>query len=45
MKAKKYTDEQIIVVLKKGEAGAKVADLCRKFGMSDATYYNWKAKY
>jgi putative transposase len=45
MKAKKYTEEQIITVLKEGEAGAKVVDLCRKYGMSDATYYNWKAKY
>jgi len=42
---KKYTDEQIIAVLREGEAGAKVGDLCRKYGMSDATYYNWKAKY
>ena len=42
---KKYTEEQIIAVLKEGEAGAKVADLCRKYGMSDASYYNWKAKY
>ena len=45
MKARQYTEEQIITVLKEGEAGAKVADLCRKYGMSDATYYNWKAKY
>jgi putative transposase len=45
MQRKKYTEEQIIQVLKEGEAGAKVADLCRKHGMSDATYYNWKAKY
>ncbi len=45
MKAKKYTEEQIISVLKEGAAGAKVADLCRKYGMSDASYYNWKAKY
>ena len=45
MKAKKYTEEQIIAVLKEGEAGASVSDLCRKHGMSDATYYNWKAKY
>jgi putative transposase len=45
VKAKQYTEEQIIAVLKEGEAGAKVADLCRKYGMSDATYYNWKAKY
>ena len=42
---KKYTEEQIIAVLREGEAGAKVVDLCRKYGMSDATYYNWKAKY
>ncbi len=45
MKAKRYTEEQIIGVLREGEAGAKVAGLCRKYGMSDATYYNWKAKY
>ena len=45
MKAKQYTEEQIIAVLKEGEAGTKVADLCCKYGMSDATYYNWKAKY
>ena len=45
MKARQYTEEQIIAVLKEGEAGAKVANLCRKYGMSDATYYNWKAKY
>jgi putative transposase len=38
MKAKKYTEEQIIAVLKEGEAGTRVADLCRKHGMSDATY-------
>jgi putative transposase len=42
---KKYTEEQIIAVLKEAEAGAKVSDLCRKYGMSDASYYNWKAKY
>lgn len=45
MVGKKYTEEQIIAVLKEGEAGAKVADLSRKYGISDATYYNWKAKY
>lgn len=45
MKARQYTEEQIIAVLKEGEAGAKVADLCRKYGMSDASYYNWKSKY
>jgi len=45
MTVRKYTEEQIIAVLREGEAGARVADLCRKYGMSDATYYNWKAKY
>ncbi len=45
MKARQYTEEQIIAVLKEGEAGSKVAELCRKYGMSDATYYNWKARY
>jgi len=45
MVRKRYTEEQIIAVLKEGEAGAKVPDLCRKYGMSDATYYNWKARY
>ena len=45
MVRKKYTEEQIIAVLREGEAGAKVTDLCRKYGMSDTTYYNWKARY
>jgi len=45
MTVRKYTEEQIIAVLREGEAGARVGDLCRKYGMSDATYYNWKAKY
>jgi putative transposase len=45
MVRKRYTEEQIIAVLKEAEAGAKLTDLCRKYGMSDATYYNWKAKY
>jgi putative transposase len=45
MVRRKYTEEQIIAVLKEGEAGAKVTDLCRKHGMSDGSYYNWKAKY
>jgi putative transposase len=45
VKANRYTEGQIIAVLKEGEAGAKVANLCRKYGMSDASYYNWKAKY
>jgi putative transposase len=45
MKRKKFSEEQIIGVLKEAEAGAKVRELCRKHGISDATYYNWKAKY
>ena len=42
---KRFTEEQIIGVLKKGEAGLKPAELCRKHGISEATYYNWKAKF
>jgi putative transposase len=45
LKAKRYTEEQIIAVLKEGEAGAKIADLCRRYGISEASYYNWKTKY
>jgi putative transposase len=41
----RFTEEQIIGVLKEAEAGIKIADLCRKHGISDATYYNWKAKF
>lgn len=42
---KKYPEEKIITILKEVEAGAKVGEICRKYGISDATYYNWKAKY
>ncbi len=45
MKKQRFTEEQIIAVLKEQEAGAKVADLCRRHGISEATFYNWKAKY
>jgi putative transposase len=45
MKRSRYTEEQIIGILKEQEAGRSVAELCRKHGMSDATYYNWKSKY
>jgi putative transposase len=41
----RFTEAQIIGVLKEAEAGGKIADLCRKHGISDATYYNWKAKF
>jgi putative transposase len=42
---KRFTEEQIIGVLKEADAGAKIAELCRKHGISDATFYNWKAKF
>jgi putative transposase len=42
---KRFTEEQIIRILQEAETGMKVMDLCRKHGISDATYYNWKAKY
>ncbi|WP_085989785.1 IS3 family transposase [Rhizobium sp. CCGE 510] len=45
MKKQRFTEEQIIAVLKEQEAGAKAADLCRKHGISEAPFYNWKAKY
>jgi len=45
MKRARFTEEQIIAVLKEHEAGAKTGDLARKHGISEATFYNWKAKY
>ncbi len=45
MKPARFTEEQIIGVLKEHDAGAKTADLARKHGVSEATLYNWKAKY
>ena len=45
MKKKRFTEEQIIAVLKEHEAGMKAADLARKHGISEATIYNWKAKF
>jgi putative transposase len=45
MKAKRFTEEQIIGVLKEAEAGAKTKDLCHRHGISEQTFYNWKAKF
>ena len=45
MKRSRFTEEQIIGILKEHEAGVPVADLCRKHGVSNASLYNWKAKY
>jgi putative transposase len=45
MKAKRFSEEQIIAVLKEAEVGAKTKELCRRHGISDATFYNWKAQY
>ena len=45
MRRSKYTDEQILAIVKEGEAGRKVADLSRTYGITEQTYYRWKAKY
>lgn len=45
MKRKRFTEEQIIQVLKESDAGMPVAELCRKYGVSEPTIYNWKARY
>ena len=45
MKRNRFTDEQIIGILKEHEAGTPVSELCRKHGVSDASIYKWKAKY
>ena len=45
MKRSRFTQEQINGILREGESAAKTADLCRKHGISAATFYNWKAKF
>ena len=45
MKRSRFTEEQIIGMLKEHEAGTKTAEICRKHGISEATFYNYKAKY
>lgn len=45
MKLSRFSEEQIIGILREQEAGAKTADVCRKYGISSATFYKWKGKY
>jgi putative transposase len=45
MKRSRFSEEQIIAILKEQEAGAKTVDVCRKHGISDVTFYKWKSKY
>ena len=45
MKRSKFTEEQIIAILREQEAGAKTAEVCRRHGISQQTFYRWKAKY
>lgn len=45
MKGKRYSEEQIFRILKEGESGAKVGELCRNYSIAENTYYRWKSKY
>ena len=45
MKKSRFTESQIVSIHAEADAGMKVKDICRKYGISDATYYNWKARY
>lgn len=45
MKSKRFREEQVVAVLKHAEAGVPVGELCRKFGISEQTYYRWRKKY
>lgn len=45
MKKSKFTESQIVFAIKQSETGVKVAEVCRKMGISEATFYNWKKKY
>lgn len=45
MKKSKFSDEQIAFALKQAETGTRVSEICRKFGISEATFYNWKKKF
>ena len=45
MRRGRFSEEQIIAILKEADAGVKAAELCRKHGISDATFYNWRSRY